>query len=42
MGEDRERREAFSAIQMMKPTLRLPAFAGMPPEGLLKNSPNLG
>jgi hypothetical protein len=30
------RSEAFSAIHVVNPTIRIPAFAGMTPEDLLK------
>jgi hypothetical protein len=32
----------FSAIQVVNPTIRIPAFAGMTPEGLLKGFDQFG
>jgi hypothetical protein len=41
-GGNRARSEAFSAIHVVNPTIWIPAFAGMTPEGLLKDSLRLG
>jgi hypothetical protein len=35
-GGCRARSEAFSAIHVVNPTIWIPTFAGMTPEGLLK------
>jgi hypothetical protein len=40
-GGSRARSEAFSAIHMVNPTIWIPAFAGMTPEGLLKGCAQL-